>query len=302
MCLLRGKALIFTFLLLFGNLAHCFSQSGDKDFTKLLADEFGKRKGTYAVACKDLNSGEIILVNPHESFHAASTMKTPVMIEVYKQAAQGVFAITDSILLKNEFKSIVDGSLYSQDSTNDSERELYKHIGRKAAIKDLVYQMIIMSSNFATDLVIDKVGAKKVTQTMREMGAKDIQVLRGVEDTKAFQKGLNNTVTAYDLMLLYEQMALGRIVSEPACKEMIEVLLDQKFNYVIPANLPEEVRVAHKTGSITGVMHDSGIVFLPDSRKYVLVILSRDFEDSDQNIAFLASVSKRIYDHLQFNR
>lgn len=287
--------------MLLGNLPVCLSQIADKDFSKVLAEDFKNRKGVYAVACKDLTTGKVILVNPYESFHAASTMKTPVMIEVYKQASQGKFAVTDSILVKNEFKSIVDGSLYSQDSINDSEHELYKHIGQKASIKDLVYQMIIMSSNFATNLVIDKVDAKKVTQTMREMGAKDIQVLRGVEDSKAFQKGLNNTVTAYDLMLIYEQMALGRIVNQQACDAMIQVLLDQKFNSVIPGKLPKDVKVAHKTGSITGVQHDSGIVFLPDGRKYVLVILSKDFENTEQNIEFLATVSKRIFDYLQFN-
>lgn len=269
-----------------------------KDLTQQISAELKKHKGSYAVACKDLTTGEELLINEHAVFHAASTMKMPVMIEVFKQAAAGKFSLTDSIIIKNEFKSIVDGSLYSQDSIQDSEHELYKHIGEKRAIKDLVYDMIIISSNFATNMTIDVVGAKNVTQTMRDLGAKDILVLRGVEDAKAFQKGLNNTTTAYDLMLIFEKMAQGKIVNKTACDAMIKILLDQKFNSVIPAKLPANVKVAHKTGGLPNIRHDSGIIFLPDGRKYVLVLLSRDWEEENANIELLSKISKTIYDNI----
>ena len=236
--------------------------------------EISGKKGTFAVAFKDLKTGREIKLNDKETFHAASTMKTPVMIEVYKQAAEGKFSLTDSIELKNEFKSLVDGSPYSLDSADDSEYELYKHIGEKRTISTLLYQMIIVSSNFATNLIMQKVGAHNVTQSMRQLGAKDIQVLRGVEDNKAFEKGLNNTITAHDLMLIFEKIAKGEAVNAEASQAMINILLDQKFNEIIPALLPTDVKVAHKTGSITHVHHDSGIVILPGGRKYVLVLLS----------------------------
>jgi len=142
--------------------------------------ELSAQKGIFAVAFKDLSTGREIKINDHVVFHAASTMKTPVLTEVYKQAAEGKFSLSDSIVLKNEFKSIVDGSSYSLDSTDDSEQELYKHIGEKRAISTLVYEMIIVSSNLATNLIIELVNAKNVMNTMRELGAKDIQVLRGV--------------------------------------------------------------------------------------------------------------------------
>jgi beta-lactamase class A len=270
-----------------------------RDFTAVqekIQQEFKKQPGVYAVAFSDLQTGQKLLINEKVVFHAASTMKTPVMIEVYNQAAQGKLSLKDSILLKNEFRSIVDGSLYSQDSINDSERSLYKIIGQKRSITDLVYDMIIVSSNFATNLIIDRVGAKNVTESMRRLGAKDIQILRGVEDSKAFEKGLNNTTTAYDLMLAYERMAIGELVSRDASNAMIRILSDQKFNAVIPAKLPANVKVAHKTGSITGVQHDSGIVFLPDGRKYVLVILSKEWKDKKENFGILSEVSRIIYD------
>ena len=260
--------------------------------------EISGKKGTFAVAFKDLRTGREIKINDHVTFHAASTMKTPVMIEVYKQAAEGRFSLTDSVELKNQFKSIVDGSPFRLDSADDSEYELYKHIGEKRTINALLYQMIIVSSNFATNLVIEKVGAKNVTNSMRQLGANDIQVLRGVEDNKAFEKGLINTTTAHDLAIIFEKIAKGEAVNADASRAMVNILLDQKFNEIIPALLPSDVKVAHKTGSITHVHHDSGIVILPDGRKYVLVLLSKDWDDEKLIIRTMANISLLIYKYV----
>lgn len=267
---------------------------------KLIADIRGylpKDNGIYAVAYLDISSGEKILIHEHETFHAASTMKTPVMIEVYKQAAEGKFSLNDSIEIKNEFKSIVDGSPFSLKPEDDSEPEIYKMIGRKKTIYDVLYGMIIASSNLATNILIEKVDAQNVMETMRSYGAHDIKVLRGVEDTKAFRQGLNNQVTANDLMLVFEKIARGEAVSPEASEAMVKILLDQKFNDIIPAQLPKDVKVAHKTGWITGLHHDSGIVMLPNGKKYVLVLLSKELKDEKAGVEALATVSKMIYDY-----
>lgn len=289
------------FILLLALLMGCTALKPKKSMNTLkekILGELSQQKGTFAVAFKDLQTGEELLTNERENFHAASTMKTPVLIEAYKQAAQGKFSLQDSILLKNEFKSIVDGSTYSIGAQDDSEQELHDNLGKNWPLADVLYKMIINSSNLGTNLLIEKLGAKKVIQTMRELGAKDIQVLRGVEDGKAYQKGLNNTTTAYDLMLIFEQMAQGKTVSKKASEEMIDILLDQKHKDIIPAKLPHEVKVAHKTGWITGVRHDSGIVFLPDGRKYVLVLLSKGLEDEQAGIDAMANVSQMIYQYM----
>ena len=257
--------------------------------------ELSAQKGIFAVAFKDLSTGREIKINDHVVFHAASTMKTPVLIEVFKQAAEEKFSLSDSIVLKNEFKSIVDGSSFSLDSTDDSEHELYKHIGEKRAISTLVYEMIIVSSNFATNLIIERIGAKNVMSTMRQFGAMDIQILRGVEDNKAFEKGMNNTTTAQDLLIIFEKIAKGEAVNADASQAMINILLDQRFNEIIPAGLPPGIKVAHKTGYITHVHHDSGIVFLPDGRKYVLVLLSKDWEDEKAAVKTMVNISAMIY-------
>ena len=260
--------------------------------------ELGKQEGTFAVAFKDLETGEELLIQEHERFHAASTMKTPVLIEAYRQAAQGRFSLQDSLLVKNEFKSIVDGSPFSIAPADDSEQELYSLLGQKRPWSELLYKMIIHSSNLATNLVIEQLDAQKVTQTMRQMGAQNIQVLRGVEDTKAYQQGLNNTTTAYDLLLLFQQIAQGKAVSPAASQEMIQILLDQKYKDIIPAKLPREVQVAHKTGWITGVRHDAGIVFPPNGHSYVLVLLSKGLSDEQAGIKAMATVSEMLYGYV----
>lgn len=269
-----------------------------ENLKRKIQNEFAKNKGTFALAYKNLSNNEEILINEKESFHAASTMKTPILIEAYKQAKENKFSINDSLIVKNEFKSIVDGSSYSLNPQDDSELELYQKLGQKIKIYDLLYLMIIKSSNLATNIIIDLIGAENAQKTMKEIGANDMKILRGVEDSKAFRKGLNNTSTAYDQMIIFSKMAKGELVNKSASDEMIKILLDQEFRDKIPAKLPKEVKVAHKTGWITGVNHDTGIVFLPDGRKYVLVFHAKNLENDKSAVKSMAKISKMIYDHV----
>lgn len=285
---------ICTILLALGLFA-CQSKTAE-ELKSNIQTEFGKQPGEFAMAFRDLQNGNTILINEHSLFHAASTMKVPVMIEVFKQAATGKFSLRDSIEIKNEFKSIIDSSLFSLDRKDDSDTLIYDHLGEQRTVYSLMYDMIIVSSNMATNLIIDKVGASNAQQTMRDLGTNKMQVLRGVEDGKAYKAGMNNTTTAYDLMVIFEKMAKGEAVDSIASAEMVKILLDQKFNDIIPAGLPPDVKVAHKTGWITGVHHDAGIVFLPDGRKYVLVLLSKNLENEQAGVEAMARVSKMIYE------
>jgi beta-lactamase class A len=132
-------------------------------------------QGTFALAFEDLSTGQQFFINEHESFHAASTMKTPVLIETFRQIAQHRLSPGDSILIHTDFISIADSSRYTLDSIADSEKELYGMAGSKLPLKTLLYKMITESSNLSTNLVIELVGAKQVLATMREMGAKTIR-------------------------------------------------------------------------------------------------------------------------------
>ncbi len=253
-------------------------------------------EGEFGLAFRLLDdSDKELFINEKEVFHAASTMKTPVMIELFKQSATGKFSLQDSIPIRNEFKSIMDGSTYSMDLGVDSQEALYSRIAKKGSIYELMYQMIVKSSNLATNILIEKVGAENVTQTMRDLGAQDIQVLRGVEDLKAFEAGLSNTTTAFDMMLVMEAIAKGKVHGSD---NMIEILSDQHFNGLIPKYLPKTIKIAHKTGAITGVQHDAAIVDFSNGESYVLVILSKNLKNEELGKETIAKISQLIYTHV----
>jgi beta-lactamase class A len=296
----KSESFLFAGLLLFTVFFNpVVAQSEIGDLKNSIETRFSGLEGDFAMAFMNLSDpDQSILINSGEYFHAASTMKTPVMIEIFHQSAQGKFNLTDSILVKNEFISIVDGSTYSMDIGEDSEDALYKMIGKRVSIYNLMYEMITVSSNLATNILIELVDAKKVTKQMRDLGAKDIKVLRGVEDIKAYRKDLNNTTTAKDLMIIMQAIATGKAGKKKDCDQMISILKDQKFNDMIPKYLPEDIQVAHKTGSITGVHHDSGIIFLPDGRKYVLVLLSKNLTNFKSATDEMAKISKEVYNFM----
>ncbi len=251
---------------------------------------------TVAVAFRDLQTGRGLLINPGESFHAASTMKVPVMLEVFREVREGKLSLDERLPVKNEFKSIADGSLFSVSPDDDSEFTLYKKVGGTETVRELLRLMITESSNLATNIIIERVGPARVMDLMLRMGARDIEVLRGVEDGKAFERGLNNTTTARDLLVLLRAIAEGRAVSREASREMTGILLEQKFNEGIPAGLPSGTRVAHKTGWITKINHDAGIVFLPGRKPYVLVVLVRGIADDKRAHQLIADISRAVYE------
>lgn len=247
------------------------------------------------VSFHELESNKSFNFNERLMLHAASTMKVPVMIEVFRQADAGKFKLNDSLLVKNEFKSIVDGSPYSMDIGEDSDESIYKQIGRRMTIRQLVEQMITVSSNLATNILIELVDAKNVMATLHSLGVKNMQVLRGVEDGKAYERGLNNRTDAYDLMLTMKAIVEEKAASPAACDEMLEILRRQKFLNKIPAGLPEGIVVANKTGDITNIDHDAAIVFPPKRKPYILVVLTQNIEDHKVAAKTIARISEMIW-------
>jgi beta-lactamase class A len=250
------------------------------------------------LAVYDTKTKQSLLINERVSLHAASTMKLPVMMEVFRLVERKKLGLREPIEVKNKFYSIVDGSEYRLDKAGDSDEEVYNRIGQKMTVLELVEHMITWSSNLATNLLIERVQAEKVNELMRSLGAQDIQVLRGVEDSKAFQAGKNNTTTAYDLMLLLRLLAENKFASKRACEQMVAILAAQHFNEGIPAGLPTGTRVAHKTGDITKHHHDAGIVYPPGRPPYVLVVLTKGLAEHKRSSQLLADVSRLVYQAL----
>jgi len=250
-----------------------------------------------AVAFHPLDGGTELLIRADDEFHAASTMKIPVMIELFRQVHDGAMRLDDRVAVVNEFHSIVDGSPFALDIRDDSDAAVYKRIGATLSYRELCDAMITVSSNFATNLLIERLGAKRIQATVDRLGAPDMHVLRGVEDDKAFQKGLNNTTTARALMTLLVKIANGEAVDRPSSEQMVAVLKRQAFNDRIPAGLPAGTVVAHKTGEITKIQHDAAIVYA--KRPFVLVVLVRGQVDPKVGSKLIADITRVVYDASQ---
>jgi beta-lactamase class A len=264
-----------------------------------LQERIAQVKGaSVAVVYQDLgNPKDTLAVDAERSFHAASTMKLPVMIEFFRQVDAGKLSLDQPIPLVNQFSSIVDGSPYSLDAKEDEDASLYERIGKTVPARELVQRMITRSSNLATNLVIALVDAKRVTQTVRALGAPSMTVLRGVEDGKAYQKGLNNTATARDLATLLAAVEQGKAASASSTQAMRTILLAQELNDEIPAGLPAGTPVAHKTGQITGVLHDAAIVYPSGRAPYILVVLTSDISDEKVARSLIVDISRSVYTH-----
>jgi beta-lactamase class A len=262
---------------------------------KAVEAEIARSGAEVSLAFKDLQTGETLFIKEKDMVHAASTMKVPVLIEVFKQAEDGKFGLDDRIVIKNEFHSIVDGSPFSLNKEDDSDPDIYGLIGTSLTIRELAERMITVSSNLATNILIELVQPDSVMSTLELLGIRRMRVLRGVEDSKAFEKGWNNQTDACDLLRVMEAIASGKAGSLPSCRGMILILEKQKFRAGIPAGVPAGLPVANKTGSITGVEHDAAIVFPPGRRPYVLVVLTRGVKSSEEGEKLIARLSELIY-------
>ena len=235
--------------------------------------------------------------NADHYFHAASTMKLAVLLGVFRQVDRGELALDSPVHVRNRFTSIVNQEPFMLDLGNDADPDVYGHLGKTLTVRELAYWMITKSSNLATNLLVDLVGIETIQHALDELEIDGVRVLRGVEDQAAFDAGLNNEVTANGLLKMLRVIAEGKAWSEDASNEMLTIMLDQQYRSGIPAGLPKAARVAHKTGNISTVHHDAGIVFLEDRKPYVLVILTQFGADKARGTA-VADVSRDIFNTL----
>lgn len=269
------------------------AQSAPANLEAALRRAIAESGAEVAVAYRTLDGRSEVLIDPDKPFHAASTMKVPVMIELFHQVQAGNVHLDDTIVIKNEFRSIVDQSPYKLSEGDDSDKEVYAAVGTPMTLRRLCELMITVSSNFAANLLIDKLGVDNIRRTVTALGADGMQVLRGVEDQKAFDKGLNNTTTARGLLVLFDKLAHGAAVSAQSDAAMIDILKRQQFNDGIPAGVPPGTPVAHKTGTITRIHHDAGVVYA--QRPYVLVVLVRGLDDQKKSAAVMANLSRLVF-------
>lgn len=231
-------------------------------------------------------------------FHAASTIKVPVLLGVFAAVDQGRLQPHSRVHVRNRFLSAADGTPYRVEVTRDSNSEVHEAIGKTMQIRELARHMIVTSSNLATNLLIDIVGLDQIQRTLKDLGLHGIELRRGVEDIAAWEQGINNRVTAAGLMDALRVLAEEKKFSADAHREMMDILHAQEFRSGIPAGLPDAARVAHKTGEISTVAHDAGVVYLPDREPYVVAILTEWPPEGAGRKSLIAQISRTVFEYV----
>lgn len=251
-----------------------------------------------ALAVHDLETGDDFGVHADRWFHAASTIKVAILLGVYGAIHRGVLFPQSRVHVRNRFTSAFDGRGFRVQSDRDGNSTVHAHIGKTLRVAELAHHMIVTSSNLATNLLLDLVGVEAIQRTLDEFALDGIDLRRGVEDERAFDHDISNRVTARGLLGLLRLIAEGRAFTPELSERMQETLLAQEFRSGIPARLPKGVRVANKTGEISTIAHDAAIVFPPDRKPFVLVVLTEWAPETAKRMDTIARASRLVYDHV----
>lgn len=276
---------------------------GPADLEARLQDRIHREGDTIhiSLALLDLEDGTRIEIDAHRRYHAASTMKVPVLLELYRQTEAAGGSVEENVLVTNTFRSIYDGTPFILES--DRDEALLTALGGELPARRIAEGMIQVSSNLGTNILLEHLTPDSVQATMHRIGAEGMEVLRGVSDIPAFEAGLSNRTTAYGYLRTLEVIASCELTDREACREMMEILEGQQFTREIPAGIPPEARargtrVGNKTGSITGILHDGAIVRPHHRDPYLLVILTEGYQDRAVGSATMAELSGMVWNHL----
>lgn len=254
-----------------------------------------------AVACHDYETDESWSYDGDEWFHAASTIKVPVLLGVFRAIEKGDLALLARVHVRNRFTSAVgDGTAFRVAASRDANAEVPRALGKTMRVQELAYHMITTSSNLATNLLIEVVGTREITDTLKELGLDEgVEFRRGVEDEAAFEAGISNRCTANGMLRVLRTIEERKAFSEESSQQMLDILHAQEFRSGIPGRLPEGVKVANKTGEISTVAHDAGIVYAPGRKPYAVVVLTEwDAGKTSGRSDTIARISRAVYDHL----
>jgi beta-lactamase class A len=253
-----------------------------------------------AVAYHDLATGTGGSLNPDRWFHAASTIKLAVLVALYVTTEQAGLDGRARVHVRNQFTSLADGRYFRVEEARDGNSTVHGYVGRTMRIEDLARHMIVTSSNLATNVLVELLGTDAIAGVLHDLGVTGIEFRRGVEDERAWEAGLNNRVTARGLLELLRLVTEERAATPESCNAMLDILHAQRFISGIPAGVPDEARVANKTGEISTVAHDAGVVYLPDREPYIVVVLTEWASEGDvaPRRRLIADISRLVVDSI----
>lgn len=252
--------------------------------------------GDVALYYHHLHTNTIYAHNEQLSVNTASLMKVIVGLQLAQLIQQGKLAYSATTLLHNTFTSKHDGSTYALSPTIDSDPDLYKLLGTHISLIELLNRMITRSSNLATNNLFQLIEPHaNASQLLQHIGMHHTQILRGVEDQKAYDAGIINHTTAADMATLFAYIHTQLQALNPAVSMLYHLLCEQEHNQLIPALLPAHITIAHKTGTLQRTLHDAALITTTRSQRYILILLTQNLQNKTNAQTTLAQISQILY-------
>lgn len=219
--------------------------------------------GLVAVAARDLKQGRSLDRHAKERFPAASVIKICILVELLARVEDGDLRQEDRLVVKPEEKMPGSGVL------------TMLHDGLELTLEDLAHLMIVISDNTASNMLIDHLGCNRINARMQSLGMRGSALQRKFFDMAARDRGQDNWVAAGDLADLLAGLERGEVVSATVGERALAIMRKQQFDGRIPRLLPSGTKVANKTGTISGVSHDAGVIYAPTG-PLALAVLTKD--------------------------
>jgi beta-lactamase class A len=240
--------------------------------------------GHIGVMVEDLTTGLSTSINAAGSMPAASTIKIPVMVEVFRQLSLGTFDLNRNVTLQASDRDWGWGDL------SDAR------VGSRYSVGRLLNLMITNSDNTAANMLIRLVGRQAINREMQALGLRQTWLANDIRSEGPIRTDLRSS--ARDMVQLLEDMAHNRLVDDWSSHEMLDILAGQRHNGLLPATLPSGTTIAHKTGSLHDTLDDVGIVFLANA-PYAIAVMTTNLPSLDAGRRFIHTVSRAAYDDLE---
>lgn len=244
--------------------------------------------GVIGVAVLDLTDGHKYLLHANDVFPQASSIKIAVLAELYRQAQQGKLKLTD-LYTVNSADLVPDSDIMGGLTPGIT----------KITLRDLATMMVAVSDNSATNVLIDRVGMENVNALLDSLGLSHTRLRRKMMDLKAATEGRENVSTPAEMMALLEALYRGKVLNKEMTDDFFKVLSTPKDSW-IPRDLPDDLKIANKSGSLEGVRNDSGVIFV-EKRPYILCVMTtylRRERDGEEAISKISLAAWRMFDRL----
>ena len=252
--------------------------------SKIVQRNLGGKKGDYAIYIEYLpdpdsigTDGENYTLRSNDTFLAASLYKLYLMVTVLSEVKNGNLKMEDEI---NVNKSDLIQTFGDIDFGYEDAPEEISY-----TVEETMQRIARISDNFAAIALGDKVGWDKVNQMVQDLGAKDTTIKEPI------------STSASDMGAFFKKLYYREIVDQPSSDKLLDFLSLNQLNNRIPALLPDGTKVIHKTGELPHIRHDAGIVFLPNGKAYIIVLMSQNLEYEDDGVEALANISKDVYEY-----